>query len=76
MQKSKKQSELHVGNRPAKLNVLETGIHLATAEIDVGFVTTATLIEAFKEKKLSQLQIYEFKKECCAFLAIIVTKIQ
>ena len=59
----------------AKLNVLETGIHLATVDIDVRFTATATLTKALKEKKLSQLQMYEFKKECCAMLVTIVTKI-
>ena len=79
MQKFIKQSELQAPNSPAKiakLNVLETGIHLATAGIDVGFIVTATYTKALKEEKLSQLQMYEFRKECCAMLATIVTKIQ
>ena len=74
-----KQSELQAANRLAKiakLNVLETGIYLATADIDVGFAATATFTKALKEKKSSQLEKYEFKKECCAMLATIVTKIQ
>ena len=73
MQKFIKQSELQALNSPAKiskLNVLETGIHLATADIDVGFAATATLIKALKEKKLNKLQMYEFNKECCAMLTI------
>ena len=43
MQKFIKQSELQAANNPvkiAKLNVLETGIHLVTADIDVGFAAT------------------------------------
>ena len=60
----------------AKLNVLETGIHLAIADIDVGIAATATLTKALEEKKLSQLLIFEFKKECCAMFVTIVTKIQ
>ena len=79
MQKFIKQSELQAVNSPAKiskLNVLETGIHLATADIDVRFAATATLTKALKEKELSQLQIYEFKKECHAMLATIAPKIQ
>ena len=78
MQKFIKQRELQAANRPAKLaklNALETGIHLATADIDVGFAATATLTNAVKGKKLRQLQV-EVKKECCAMLATIVTKIQ
>ena len=78
MQKFIKQSELQTSNSPVKitkLNALETGIHLATADIDVGFAATATLTNAVKGKKLRQLQV-EFKKECCAVLGTIVTKIQ
>ena len=48
---------------------------MATADIGVGFAATATLTKALK-KKLSQLQMYELKKECSAILATIVTKIQ
>ena len=49
MQKITKHSELQAANSPAKivtLNVLETGIHLATADIDVGFAATASLTKA------------------------------
>ena len=45
MQNFIKQSELQAANSPTKivkLNVLEIGIHLATADIDVGFAVTAT----------------------------------
>ena len=79
MQKFIKQSELQAANSPvkiAKLNVLETAIHLSTADIDVGFVATVTLTKVLNEKKLCQLQMYEFKEECCAMLAIVATKIQ
>ena len=74
-----KQSGLQAANSQAKianLNVLETGMHLVTADIVIGFAATATLTKALKEKKLSQLQMYEFKKECCTMLATIVVKIQ
>ena len=50
MQKFIKQSKLQAVDSPAKiakLSVLETGIHLATADIDVGFT------KALKEKNLS-----------------------
>ena len=53
MPKFIKQSELQAANSPAKiakLDVLETGIHLATAYIDVGFTGTATPTKALKEK--------------------------
>ena len=49
---------------------------MATADIDVGFVATAVVTKALKEKKLSWLQIYQFMKECCSMLATFVTKIQ
>ena len=49
---------------------------MANAGIGVGFVATGTLTKVLKEKKLSWLQMYEFKKECCVMLATIVTKIQ
>ena len=79
MQKFIKQSVSQAANSPAKiakLNVLETGIHLATADTDVGFTATAARTKALKEMKVNQLQMYEFKKECCAMLTTIVTKIQ
>ena len=50
--------ELQAANSPAKiakLNVLEIGIQLATADIDVEFVATATLNKDLKEKKLSYI---------------------
>ena len=49
MEKFIKQSEFQAANSPskiAKLNVLEMGIHLATADIDVGFAATAPLTKA------------------------------
>ena len=56
-QKFIKQSEMQAANSPvkiAKLNVMETGIHVAPSDVDVGFAATATLTKAYKEKKLSQ----------------------
>ena len=79
MQKFIKQSEMQAANSPvkiAKLNVMETGIHVAPFDVDVGFAVTATLTKAYKEKKLSQQQVFELKKECCAMLTAVVTKIQ
>ena len=37
----------------AKLNVMETGIHVAPSDVDVGFAAAATLTKAYKEKKLN-----------------------
>ena len=56
----------------AKLNIMETGIHVAPSDVDVGFAATATLTKANKGKKLNKCQGFEFKKECCAMLAAIV----
>ena len=36
----------------------------------------ATVSKALKEKKMSQLQALEFRKECATMLAVIVSKIQ
>ena len=79
MQKFIRKSEMQAANSPvkiAKLNVMETGIHVAPSYVGVGFAATATLTKAYKEKKLSQQQVLEFKKEFCAMLTAIVTKIQ
>ena len=79
MQKFIKQSKMQAANsavKIAKLNVMETSIHLAPSNVDVGFAAAATLSKVTKEKKLSQRQVFEFKKECCTMLASIVAKIQ
>ena len=65
MQKFIKQSEMQAANsavKIAKLNVMETSIHLAPSDVDVGFAAAATLSKFIKEKKLSQQQVFEFKK--------------
>ena len=57
MQKFIKQSEMQAADSPvkiAKLHVMETGIHVAPSDVDVGLAATATLTKAYKEKKLSQ----------------------
>ena len=57
MHKFVKQSELQEANTPAKigrLNVMETAIHLAPSDIDVGFAATGTLNKVLKEKNISQ----------------------
>ena len=79
MQKFIKQSKMQAANSPikiAKLNIMETGIHVAPSDVDVGFAVTATLTKTYKEKKLSQQQFFELKKGCCAMFAAIVNKIQ
>ena len=56
MQKFIKQSEMQAANtvvKIAKLNVMDTTIHVAPSDVDVGFAATDTLTKAVNEKKLS-----------------------
>ena len=55
----------------AKLNVLDSATHVAPSEVDIAFSAKTTL-----EKKISQLQVLEFRKECESMLATTVAKIQ
>ena len=51
--------------------------HQVTAsQVDVEFAAAATLAKRLKEKKISELQMLEFRRECCTMLATIVAKIQ
>ena len=79
MQKFVKKDNLKSADSPAKiakLNVMETSIHLDPSDIDVGFAAAATLEKAVKEKKISKREHFEFKKECSTMLATMVTKLQ
>ena len=60
----------------AKLNVLDSATHVAPSEVDTGFAAKTTLEKVYKEKKISQLQVLEFRKECESMLATTVAKIQ
>ena len=60
----------------AKLNVLYSATHVAPSEVDIGFTAKTTSEKVYKEKKISQLQVLEFRKECEAMLATSVAKIQ
>ena len=60
----------------AKLNVLDSATHVAPSEVDIGFAAKTTLEKVYKEKKISQLQVLEFRKECESMLATTVVKIQ
>ena len=55
----------------AKLNVLDSATHVAPSEVDIGFAAKTTLEKVYKEKKISQLQVLEFRKECESMLAKI-----
>ena len=60
----------------AKLNVLDSATHVAPSEVDIGFAAKTTLEKVYKEKRISQLQVLEFRKECESMLATIVAKMQ
>ena len=49
---------------------------VASKDIDVGFVAKALIDKLIKDKKVSDLQVLEFRKECQAMLVGTVTKIQ
>ena len=55
---------------------MEAATHVAPSEIDIGFAAKTTLEKALRDKKISQLQVLEFRKECESMLVTTVTKIQ
>ena len=57
----------------AKLNVLDSATHVAPSEVDIGFAAKTTLEKIYK-KKISQLQVLEFRKECESMLATTVAR--
>ena len=79
MGKFVKTKELEAADTPlkiSKVNVLAIENHVAASDIDVGLAAAATVSKAMKEKKISQLEALEFRKECATMLAVIVSKIQ
>ena len=76
MGKFMKRGVLKGANKIAKLNVLDLATHVASSEVDIGFAAKITLEKVYKEKKISQLQVLEFRKECESMLATTVAKIQ
>ena len=48
----------------AKLNVLDSATHVAPSEVNIDFAAKTTLAKVYKEKRISQLQVLEFRKEC------------
>ena len=60
----------------AKLNVLDSATHVSPSEVDIGFAVKTTLEKVYKKKKMNQLQVLEFRKECESMLATTVVKIQ
>ena len=74
-----KKKELDVANTAYKVamaDVLSTDHQVTASQVDVGFAAAATLAKRLKEKKISELQMLEFGRECCTMLATIVDKIQ
>ena len=66
----------NIAYKIAKLNVLDSATHVTPSEVDIGFAAKTTLEKVYKEKKISQLQVLEFRKECESMLATTVAKIQ
>ena len=60
----------------SKVNVLAIENHVAASDIDVGFAAAAIVNKALKEKKISQIQALEFRKECATMLVVIISNIQ
>ena len=59
-----------------KLDVSQPSAHVPPRDADVGFAAKSLLNKLLKEKKISDLQVFEFKKDCIAMLASAVSKIQ
>ena len=77
MGKFVKKKELDAANtayKIAKVYVLSIDHQVTSSEVDVGFSAAVTLAERLK--KISELQMLEFRRECCTMLATIVAKIQ
>ena len=79
MGKFVKREELEAADSPykiAKLNVSHAASHVTPSEIDIGFAAKATVDKALREKRISQLQVLEFRKECEVMLQTTVSKMQ
>ena len=79
MGKFVKREELEVADslyKIAKLSVSHAASHVVLSEIDIGFAAKATVDKALREKRVSQLQVLEFRKECEVMLQTTVSKMQ
>ena len=79
MGKFVKRQQLEAADSPykiAKLNVSHAASHVAPSGIGIGFAVKATVDKALREKKVSQLQVLEFRKECEVMLQTTVPEIQ
>ena len=79
MGKFVKREELEAADSPykiTKLNVSHAASHVTPSEIDIGFAAKALVDKALREKRISQLQVLEFRKECEVMLQTTVSKVQ
>ena len=79
MSKFVKQGELEKAGtafKLVKLDVTQPSAQVAPQDADVEFAAKASLEKLLKEKKISDLQAFEFKKDCITMLASTVAKIQ
>ena len=49
---------------------------VTVSKVDVGFAAAAYLAKRLKEKKISELQMLEFRRKCCTMPATIIARIQ
>ena len=61
---------------PNLLDVGSCSLHVVHGTFRTGFATKTTSEKVYKEKKISQLQVLEFRKVCESMLATTVAKIQ
>ena len=79
MKKFVKRKELEKLDSASKILQFDVSLsehHVASKDIDVGFAAKALIDKLIKDKKVSDLQVLEFRKECQAMLVGTVTKIQ
>ena len=79
MGKFVKRKELEKLDSASKISQFDVSLsehHVASKDIDVGFTAKALIDKLIKDKKVSDLQALEFRKECQAMLVGTVTKIQ
>ena len=79
MGKFVKRTELEKLDSPSKMvkfDVSPSQHHVAAKDIDVGFAAKTMIEKLIKDKKVSELQVLEFRKGCEAVLVGTVSKIQ
>ena len=79
MSKFLKQGELEKAGttfKLVKLDVTQPSVQVAPRDADVGFAAKASFEKLLKEKKISDLDAFDFKKDCITMLASTVAEIQ